>query len=77
MNIPVKDRELRSVFLLEGRRMRGNGHNVVLVPGYLEFVKLLDEILKELAEQGGLAEGIQSTALRSGLMGAFEGLLHD
>lgn len=77
MNFLVKDRELRSVFLLEGRRMRGARHSVVLVPGYLDFVNLLDEILNELADQGGLRQGIQPAALRSGLVGAFEGLLRD
>jgi AcrR family transcriptional regulator len=75
-NILAKDREMGAVFLLEGRRIRGDGH-VVLVPGYLEFVTLLDGILKGLAAQGTLVEGISPAALRSGLMGAFEGLLRD
>src|SRR5438445_7385955 len=49
-----KDRELRTLFLLEGRRIRGDGHMVVLVPGFLEFVKILDGILKEMAAKGEL-----------------------
>jgi TetR/AcrR family transcriptional regulator, regulator of autoinduction and epiphytic fitness len=77
MNMLTKDRELGAVFLLEGRRIRSGGHSVVLVSGYLEFVKLLDEILNELAASGGLVEGIQPTAMRSGLMGAIEGMLRD
>ena len=32
-----KDRALRTLFLLEGRRIRGDRHMVVLVPGFLEF----------------------------------------
>jgi AcrR family transcriptional regulator len=72
-----KDRALRTLFLLEGRRIRGDGHMIVLVPGFLEFVKMLDEILKELASRGELMPDLTPQALRSGLMGAVEGLLRD
>jgi hypothetical protein len=50
---------------------------VVLVPGYLEFVKVHDAILNEMAERGDLLAGIHPAALRSGLMGVFEALLRD
>jgi AcrR family transcriptional regulator len=72
-----KDPELRTLFLLEGRRIRGDGHMVVLVPGFLDFVKLLDSILKEMAAKGELLPEIHPQAFRSALMGAFEGLLRD
>jgi AcrR family transcriptional regulator len=77
LNFLLKDRELCTILLLEGRRMRGDGHMVVLVPGYLEFVKLLDEILEDMAEHGELRAEISPAAIRSGLIGAFEGLLRD
>src|SRR5713101_300496 len=72
-----KDRAIRTLFLLEGRRIRGDGHMVVLVPGFLEFVKMLDGILKELAAQGELAPNIHPQAFRSALMGAIEGMVRD
>lgn len=72
-----KDKELRTLFLLEGRRIRGDGHMVVLVPGFLEFVKMLDGILKEMAANGQLVPGIHPQAFRSTLMGAIEGMLRD
>jgi AcrR family transcriptional regulator len=72
-----KDHELRTIFLLEARRMRGDGHMVVLVPGYLEFVKMLDGIVHDLATEGRLSPQVHPEALRSALMGAFEGLLRD
>jgi TetR/AcrR family transcriptional regulator, regulator of autoinduction and epiphytic fitness len=72
-----KDRDLRTLYLLEGRRIRGGTHVIVLVPGFLEFVKTLDGILKEMAAVGQLAPNIHPQAFRSALMGAFEGLLRD
>src|SRR6266849_1059965 len=57
-----KDRAIRTLFLLEGRRIRGDGHMIVLVPGFVEFIKMLDGILKELAAQGELAPNIHPKA---------------
>jgi TetR/AcrR family transcriptional regulator of autoinduction and epiphytic fitness len=72
-----KDRALRTLFLLEGRRIRGDGHMVVLVPGFLEFIKIMDGILKELSARGELVPNLHPQAFRSGLFGAVEGLLRD
>ncbi len=71
-----KHRELRTFFLLEGRRIRG-GYMVVVVPGLVEFVKIVDGIMKDLATQGYLPPGVNPQALRSALMGAIEGMLRD
>ena len=72
-----RDQELLLLFLLEGRRIRDDGKFVVLVPGFLEFVQLVDSILRQLALEGELISGMNPEAVRSGLMGAFEGLLRD
>ena len=72
-----KDPAIRTLVLLEGRRIRGDGHMVVLVPGFIEFVKMLDGILKELAAQDELTPNIHPQAFRSALMGALEGMLRD
>lgn len=72
-----QDPELRFLFLLEGRRVRDDGQFVVLVPGFLEFVGLVDGILEQLAEQYELAPGIHPQAIRSAVMGAIEGLMRD
>ena len=77
LNFLDQDAELRFLFLLEGRRIRNDGKFVVLVPGFLEFVGLVDGILRQLADQGELVPGIHPHAIRSGLMGAIEGLLRD
>ena len=50
---------------------------VVLVPGFIEFIKTVDGILKELAARGDMKSDIHPQAFRSALMGAIEGMLRD
>jgi AcrR family transcriptional regulator len=71
------DRELRTLMLLEGRRIRRHGHMVVLTRGYLQVVRVIDGILREMKERGQLRPGLKVEAMRSALIGAFEGLLRD
>jgi len=77
LNFLEKDHDLRLLFLLEGRRIRDDGKFVVLVPGFLEFVALLDGVLKQLKDAGEMVPGVEPQAVRSGLMGAVEGLMRD
>jgi AcrR family transcriptional regulator len=72
-----KDHAIRTLFLLEGRRIRGDGHMIVLVPGFIEFIKTIDGILKELAARGDMRPDVHPQAFRSALMGAVEGMLRD
>ncbi len=72
-----RDRALRTLFLLEGRRIRGDGHMVVLTPGFLEFIHFLDGILEEMTAKSELSPDVHVQALRSGFMGAIEGMLRD
>ena len=50
---------------------------IVLVPGFIEFIRTVDEILKELAVRGEMKPGLHPQAFRSALMGAVEGMLRD
>jgi AcrR family transcriptional regulator len=77
LNFLAKDEQIRTLFLLEGRRIRDDGKLIVLVPGFLEFVKTVDEILHQLQEQGDLDPVLHPQAVRAGLMGAIEGMLRD
>lgn len=72
-----KDRALLTLFLLEARRIRSREGMVVLVPGFLEFTRMVDGILKQLPLRGELASHIHRQAVRSALMGAIEGMLRD
>jgi AcrR family transcriptional regulator len=77
LNFLAKDAQIRTLFLLEGRRIRDDGKLIVLVPGFLEFVKTVDDILRLLQEQGELDSSLHPHAVRSALMGAIEGMLRD
>ena len=72
-----KDPDLLSIFLLESRRIRGEESKVRLVSPFLEFVRTIDRIFKEIATDGHLVPGIHPQAMRSALIGAFEGLARD
>jgi AcrR family transcriptional regulator len=72
-----RDADLLTIFLLEARRIRGGDSKVRLVSPFLEFVRTIDNILKQMAAQGELLPGVHPQALRSALMGAFEGLARD
>lgn len=71
------DPEMRVLFLLEGRRIRRHGHVVVLTRGFTQMVSVVDTILREMREAGQLREDLHPEAVRSALIGAFEGLLRD
>jgi AcrR family transcriptional regulator len=72
-----KDPAMRNLFLLEARRIRTEKRKVILLPGFLEFVRIVDGILREMALQGELKPGLHPQAVRSALMGAVESLLRD
>ena len=72
-----QDPDLKELYLLEGRRIRREGRHVVLSPGYIEFVKLVDDVLKKMAAAGQLRAGISPDAVRSGIMGMAEGVMRD
>lgn len=72
-----KDKELRTLMLLEGRRIRKHGHMVLLTQGFLGVLGAVDGLLSQMLEAGELRPGLNVEAVRSALVGAFEGLLRD
>ncbi|HYO12441.1 MAG TPA: TetR/AcrR family transcriptional regulator [Thermoanaerobaculia bacterium] len=71
------DKELRTLMLLEGRRIRRHGHMVLLTRGFLQLLGAVDALLRELREAGELRQDLNVEAVRSALVGSFEGLLRD
>lgn len=77
LNVLERDRELKELMLLEGRRVRKEGKMVMLTRGYQEFVKVVDSVLAEMRASGQLRPEVNSDVARSGLMGLLEGLMRD
>ncbi|HEY0513146.1 MAG TPA: TetR/AcrR family transcriptional regulator [Thermoanaerobaculia bacterium] len=71
------DKQIRTLMLLEGRRIRKHGHMVLMTRGFRQVLAVIDGILREMAEQGLLQRDLHPEAVRSALIGAFEGLLRD
>jgi AcrR family transcriptional regulator len=72
-----RDKESSTLMLLEGRRIRKHGHQVLFTPGFLQVLGALDGVLQEMWESGLLRPDLHREAVRSALCGAFEGLLRD
>ncbi|HEV8583077.1 MAG TPA: helix-turn-helix domain-containing protein [Thermoanaerobaculia bacterium] len=72
-----RDREISTLMLLEGRRIRKHGHLVLLTSGFQQVLGVVDGLLKEMRENGMLRQDLNPEAVRSALLGAFEGLLRD
>lgn len=72
-----RDPELKLLILLEGRRIRKEGQMVLLTQGFLQFIGVLDGILAQMRAANQLRPDINIDAVRSALMGMFEGLLRD
>ncbi|HEX9941559.1 MAG TPA: helix-turn-helix domain-containing protein [Thermoanaerobaculia bacterium] len=72
-----RDKELRTLMLLEGRRIRKHGHMVLLTRGFRQLLSVIDGILQEMRDLGLLKQDLNPEAIRSALIGAFEGLLRD
>jgi len=71
------DAELKTILLLEGRRVRRQNQSVQLSQGFLDFIGLVDSILADMERQGMLRPGLSPQAVRSALIGMLEGLLRD
>lgn len=71
------DRDLKELMLLEGRRIRKEGHMVVMTRGFRGFIQLVDNTLAEMRAAGQLRPDLNPEALRSGVIGMFEGMMRD
>jgi AcrR family transcriptional regulator len=72
-----RDKEISTLMLLEGRRIRKHGHQVLLTRGFQQVLGVIDGVLLEMRESRMLRQDLHPEAVRSALIGAFEGLLRD
>ncbi|HSL22925.1 MAG TPA: TetR/AcrR family transcriptional regulator [Vicinamibacterales bacterium] len=70
-----KEPELKRLMLFEGRRVRA--HGLAVTAGFQQFVDRLDALLRRAKRAGEFRERVPVAAVRSALIGAFEGLLRD
>ncbi len=72
-----RDPELKELMLLEGRRVRKEGHMIMLTGGFLQFVRAVDAVLEQMQSSGQMRREVPVEAARSALIGLFAGLLRD
>ncbi len=71
------DEQLKKLFLLEGRRIRREGHMVLMTQGFIRLVNTADRLLREMRDLGQLRSDLNIEGMRSALIGMMEGLLRD
>jgi AcrR family transcriptional regulator len=72
-----QDPALKELMLLESRRIRKEGHGVMLTQGYGRFVAVVEKILSAMAANGELRPGFTPAMVRTALVGLLEGLLRE
>jgi AcrR family transcriptional regulator len=72
-----QDEQLKQLFLFEGRRIRREGHLVLITKGYLELIKIVDGLLADMQATGQLRSDLKVEAARSALIGMLEGMMRD
>lgn len=72
-----RDDELATIFLFEGRRIRGDDSEVKLSSGFLEFTDIIHRLIKRGQKDGSFAPGFESDALAAAVMGAAEAMVRD
>ena len=72
-----RDPELAWLLLLEGRRIHAGDSGVVLSRGYLEFVDLLQRVVKQAHIESPRRSTFGLAAISSALIGAAEGMIRD
>jgi AcrR family transcriptional regulator len=72
-----RDTEMKELMLLESRRIRKQGNQVLLTAGFIDFMKLVDSVLRDMRDRGQLRPELKPEALRSAIIGLTEGMLRD
>jgi TetR/AcrR family fatty acid metabolism transcriptional regulator len=72
-----KDEDLATIFLFEGRRIRGDSHEIRLSSGFVHFSDVVHRLIKRGQKDGSFAASFEPTALSSALIGAVEGMVRE
>ena len=71
----AQDPEVASLFMFEGRRVRGN--EVALSKGFQQFVDLVCRLIQRGQSDGSFRSDVNDIILASAMMGAAEGMIRD
>ena len=72
-----RDEDLATIFLFEGRRIRGDSHHVKLSSGFVEFSDVVHRLIKRGQKDGTFDKSFDSAALAAALMGAAESMIRE
>lgn len=72
-----RDEDLATIFLFEGRRIRGESHDVKMSSGFLEFSNVVLRLVKRGQKDGSFSSAFDATAIGAALMGAVEGMVRE
>ena len=71
----VQDSEVASLFMFEGRRVRGT--EVALSKGFQQFIDLVRQLIERGQGDGSFRNDVNDAILASAMMGAAEGMIRD
>lgn len=72
-----RDDQLATIFLFEGRRIRGHEAGVKMSSGFLEFADITQRLIKRGQKDGSFDPGFDPGALSAALMGAAEAMVRE
>jgi AcrR family transcriptional regulator len=72
-----RDEDLATIFLFEGRRIRGDSHHVKLSSGFVEFSDVVHRLIKRGQKDGTFDKAFDSAAIAAALMGAAESMIRE
>lgn len=72
-----QDDQLATIFLFEGRRMRGGDTRVKLSSGFLEFTDIIVRLIKRGQKDGSFEPGFDPAAVAAALIGGAEAMVRE
>jgi AcrR family transcriptional regulator len=72
-----RDPEIKTLLMLEARRVRKDSPDLSLSQGFVQFSSFLEEILTDLKNHGVLTPEVNVKAARAALFGMVEGMVFD
>ncbi|MBW3564581.1 MAG: TetR/AcrR family transcriptional regulator [Acidobacteria bacterium] len=72
-----EDHDLATIFLFEGRRIRGATHEIFISEGFIRFRKLLTTLIQRAKTEASIRPALENNALTTALIGAAEGMIRE